>query len=239
MKSVSLPAQLLFSAILVVSVSCNSGTDKKDTAVADSTVKPMVAAAPVSQDIMTIKHKVISYAKWKLAHDAGDSARMAAGMHNYVIARGTEDSNIVFIAMHIDSVEKAKAFASSPNLKDMMQKAGVISAGAEVDYWHTVFTDTTTMLPTVRVMIKHKVKDWDTWKKTFDEHKQSRVDAGLADRVVSYAIGDTHMVGLVFAVSDMAKAKAFMNSKDLAEKMKASGVEGPPSIFFYQVVKKY
>jgi hypothetical protein len=199
----------------------------------------VATAAPVSQDIMTIKHKVTSYAKWKLAHDSGDSARLAVGMHNYVIARGVDDSNIVFIAMHIDSVEKAKAFANNPNMKDMMQKAGVIGSGAEVDYWHTVFTDTASMQQTVRVMIKHKVKDWDTWKKAFDEHKQSRVDAGLTDRVVSYAIGDTHMVGLVFAVSDMSKAKAFMNSKDLADKMKAGGVEGPPSIFFYQVVKKY
>lgn len=239
MKSVRLPAQLLFSAILVLSVSCNSGADKKDKTGADSTVTPVATAAPVSQDIMTIKHKVTSYAKWKLAHDSGDSARLAVGMHNYVIARGVDDSNIVFIAMHIDSVEKAKAFANNPNMKDMMQKAGVIGSGAEVDYWHTVFTDTASMQQTVRVMIKHKVKDWDTWKKAFDEHKQSRVDAGLTDRVVSYAIGDTHMVGLVFAVSDMAKAKAFMNSKDLVNKMKAGGVEGPPSIFFYQVVKKY
>ncbi len=238
MKSVSLPAQLLFSAILVLSVSCNSGTDKNKTG-ADTMVAAVATAAPVSQDVMTIKHKVISYAKWKLAHDSGDSARLAAGMHNYIIARGVDDSNIVFIAFHIDSVDKAKAFANNPNMKDMMQKAGVISDGAEVDYWHTVFTDTTTMQPTVRVMIKHKVKDWDTWKKAFDEHKQSRMDAGLIDRVVSYAIGDTHMVGLVFAVSDMTKARAFMKSKDLADKMKAGGVEGPPSIFFYQVVKKY
>lgn len=99
--------------------------------------------------------------------------------------------------------------------------------------------DTTALQQTVRVMIKHKVKDWDAWKKAFDDHKQSRINAGLTDRVVAYTVGDNHMVTLVFAVTDMAKAKTFMNSKDLADKMKAGGVEGPPSIFFYNIVKKY
>ena len=47
------------------------------------------------------------------------------------------------------------------------------------------------------------------------------------------------MVTLVFAVSDMAKAKAFTTSKDLKDKMMAAGVEGPPTMFFYNVVKKY
>jgi len=88
-------------------------------------------------------------------------------------------------------------------------------------------------------MVKHKIKDWDTWKKAFDDHKQARIDAGLTDRMVGYTVGDNHMVTMVMIVNDMARAKAFMNSKDLADKMKAGGVEGPPSIFFYRVVQKY
>jgi hypothetical protein len=37
----------------------------------------------------------------------------------------------------------------------------------------------------------------------------------------------------------MSKAKAFMASKDLKDKMTAAGVEGPPSFWYYTVAKKY
>jgi hypothetical protein len=65
------------------------------------------------------------------------------------------------------------------------------------------------------------------------------MDAGLIDRVVGHSIGDNHMVTVVCAITDMAKAKAFMKSKDLKDRMAKSGVEGPPSIFFYNIVEKY
>lgn len=85
----------------------------------------------------------------------------------------------------------------------------------------------------------HKVKDWDSWKKEFDNHKQARIDAGLVDRGLSYNIGDNHTVSIVFAVSDMQKAKAFMQSKDLKDKMAKAGVEGQPTSFFYDIVHTY
>jgi len=238
MKHVNMLIKLLFSAMLVLVISCNSGGDKKDSKTAADSTPPVVVAPAPPKDVMTIKHKVANFAKWKLAYDAHDSARLASGLHNYVVSRGVDDSNMVLIGLHMDDLDKAKAFGADPKLKDVMQKAGVTGA-PEMGYRHSVFSDTSTIPQIMRVMIKHKVKDWDAWKKAFDEHKQARMDAGLTDRVVSYDIADNHMVTLVFAVSDVAKAKAFMKSKDLADKMKAGGVEGPPSIFFYNVVQKY
>ncbi len=229
-------SKLFLPALLVVAVSCNSGDDKKDAKTDTTAVKAPVPAPP--KDIMTIKHKVANFAKWKAGYDAHDSARLAAGLHNYVIARGIEDSNLVLIGVHYDDIAKAKAFAADPNLKEVMQKAGVTGA-PEIEYRHQVYSDTANITQPARVMIKHKVKDWDAWKKAFDEHKQARMDNGLVDRVISYDVADNHMVTIVFAITDMAKVKAFMKSKDLADKMKAGGVEGPPSIFFYNVVQHY
>jgi hypothetical protein len=37
----------------------------------------------------------------------------------------------------------------------------------------------------------------------------------------------------------MAKAKAFMQSKDLKDKMEKAGVEGKPASFFYNIVQMY
>jgi hypothetical protein len=138
----------------------------------------------------------------------------------------------------MDDVEKAKAFAASPDLKAKMKEVGV--TGVQVmDFIESVLNDTTAIQATVRVMIRHKVKDWDAWKKAFDSHKQTRTDAGLSDRVVAHTVGDNHNVTLVFAVADIDKAKAFMNSQDLKDKMKEAGVDGPPDIFFYRITQKY
>jgi len=119
-----------------------------------------------------------------------------------------------------------------------MKMAGVMEP-VTFDYLESVMDDTTAIQQTIRVMVKHKVKDWDAWKKEFDDHKQARVDAGLVDRGIGHTAGDNHTVSLVFAVTDMAKAKAFIASKDLKDKMAKAGVDGPPTFFFYNVVQKY
>jgi hypothetical protein len=246
MKQVKFLATITVAGMLFLS-SCNSGEEKKaDESTADtSTVKKdtttatnVATTSSGPTNIMTIKHKIANYAKWKPAYDAHDSVRLANGLHSYVIARGTEDPNMVLVALRMDDVDKAKAMAASSELKATMKKAGVIGTPS-FDYITSVINDTTAIQQTVRLMSKSTVKDWDTWKKSFDDHKQSRIDAGLTDRVVAHTVGDDHKVTLVFAVADVAKAKAFINSKDLKDRMKEAGVEGPPNFFFYRIVEKY
>jgi hypothetical protein len=107
-------------------------------------------------------------------------------------------------------------------------------------YEENVVTDTPALAPaTVRVMVTHKVKDWDAWKAAFDSHKQMRMDAGIIDRIIGHDVDDSHLVRIVFAITDMAKAKAFMDSKELKDKMATAGVEGPPTFFYYTIAKKY
>jgi len=102
-----------------------------------------------------------------------------------------------------------------------------------------VMDDNSPIEQTNRLLMLEKVKDWDAWKKEFDQHKQLRIDGGLIDRGIGHAIDDNHQVSVVFAVTDMSKAKAFLQSKDLKEKMEKAGVEGKPVPFFYNIVKMY
>ncbi len=241
MKKVKFFTTLSLAAGILVFSSCNSKKDKKaDENNSDSTsAKTETIVAPSGPtEVMIVKHKVADYAKWKTGYDAHDSARLANGLHSYVIARGVDDSNLLLVAMRMDDVDKAKAMGADPSLKDVMKKAGVVGA-PEIDYLHSVMNDTAAIQQTVRMMIRSKVKDWDAWKKSFDSHKQVRMDAGLTDRVISYTIGDNHNVTLVFAVADMDKANAFLNSKELKDRMAEAGVEGPPGIFFYRIATKY
>jgi hypothetical protein len=242
MKHVNFFATLVVAAGILL-LSCNSGGEKKgpdtpaDSAVAKKDTTPVPApAGPVM--IMTITHKVADYAKWKSGYDGHDSVRVAHGLHNYVIARGFEDSNMVMVALKMDDVSKAKEMGGSKEMMDRMKKAGV-TGSASLDYTETVMNDTTAIQQTVRLMVKHKVKDWGAWKKAFDDHKQARMDAGLTDRVVGHTVGDDHRVTLVFAVADVNKAKAFIKSKDLKDKMNEAGVDGAPTFFFYRIAVRY
>ena len=245
MKQLKFFAQLC--AVVLFLSSCNNAGDKKtaDTTADTTTTKKDTVATPPPAPVpaapmlsMTATFKVANYAKWKKGYDMHDSARLANGLHNYVIARGTEDSNKVLVAVRMDDVNKAKAFAADKDLKTRMAKSGVIGVPA-FDFIETVMRDTTDIQKTVRLMIKSTVKDWDIWKKGFDKHIQVRKDSGLVDRLVGHTIGDPTHITLVFAVGDMAKAKAFLASKDLKDRMAESGVVGKPNMFFYKVVEKY
>jgi len=245
MKHVKLFATICIAAAILLFSSCNSGGDKTDTttdtttATTDTSMTTTMPTAPSGpMSVMSIRAKVADYAKWKPQYESNDSVRLANGLHKYVIGRGVEDSNMILVAMIMDDVDKAKAMAASPELKARMKKSGVIGTPS-FDYVTLVMNDTADLHETARLLVKHKVKDWDAWKKVFDEHKQARMDAGLTDRVLGYTVGDNHSISIVFAVTDMDKAKAFINSQDLKDKMKEAGVEGKPDFFFYRITERY
>ena len=233
-----LPALTLLAGAFLFS-SCNGDekkTEDKTTGTDSTAVTPAAPEKPGS--ILLIRHKVANYASWKTAYESHDSVRVAYGLHNYLLARGTKDSNTVMVVLKADDTAKARQFTMLPDLKAAMQKGGVVGMPMFqlIDVqWH----DTSSTAGKSRVVITHKVKDWDAWKKSFDSHKQVRTDAGLADRLVGYATGDNHTVSVALVINDAVKAEAFMNSKDLKDKMAESGVVGPPDIFFYTVVQKY
>lgn len=133
-------------------------------------------------------------------------------------------------------VEKAKAFAHLPALKQAMVKAGV-SSSPLFTYHDVIRQEDVPVEMNERVSVSHRVKDFDAWLKAYDaEGKTTRAANGLVDRALSRGVDDPNMVYIVFAVSDMAKAKARLNSPDLKKIMTDAGVEGPPVIHFYRIV---
>ncbi len=230
--------------IMLMLFSCNSGGSNSTTSTStDSTMKDssttITQAIPAAPAItMLIKQKVANFAKWFPGYEAHDSARVAYGLHNFVVGRGIKDSNMVLVALHVDDTTKAKEFAMSPGLMEAMKKAGVIGKPTFI-YVVNRFHDSTTDASTDRAIINFKVKDYDFWKGVFEGDKQDRMNAGITDRAIGQYIGDPHKVSLVMAIADMKKAGDFMNRKELKHRMDSAGVVGPPDVFFYHVVKQY
>jgi hypothetical protein len=242
MKQVRFLATTFAASMLFFLFSCGSGDNKKtegtttDTTTVEKVPETTTPAKP--SNVMVRQFKVAGFDKWKSKYESRDSIRRSYGLSNYAIGRGLDDSNMVIVFLKMEDANKAKELTASQGMKDRMKEAGVIGK-TSFQYLEVVMDDNSPIQQTNRLMVTHKVKDWDAWKKEFDDHKQTRIDAGLIDRGIGHDVDDNHQVSVVFAVTDMAKAKAFLQSKDLKDKMDKAGVEGKPVSFFYNIVQMY
>jgi hypothetical protein len=76
--------------------------------------------------------------------------------------------------------------------------------------------------------LMHECKDFPVWKKAYDADAPRRTAAGLTEVHVLREQDNPNLVGLMFGVSDVGRAKAFTSSPDLAATMKAAGIIGTP-----------
>jgi hypothetical protein len=248
MKRFKFTSLLFCAATLFFLSSCGDGGSEekpdKDTSTAESNTTPAKPETVTNtiittpQNMMIVTHKVSDFAKWKVSYDAHDSMRLANGIHNYVIGRGVQDTNMVMVAVKADDMAKAKAFAKDPSLKKAMQKGGVTGAPT-ISFITTTWQDTVTLSGAIRSRTTFEVKDWDAWQKGFAEGKQERIDNGITDRSVGHDADNNKKVSLVTALVDTAKAFAYFKSDALKKRREAGGVIGEPKRFLFLVVHRY
>jgi hypothetical protein len=85
---------------------------------------------------------------------------------------------------------------------------------------------------TENLTIRHKVKDYATWRAGYDGHENSRLSAGITNGRVFRRAEDPNDVVVLQDVADVAKARIWVASDDLKTAMQKSGVIGSPSIRF-------
>ena len=75
---------------------------------------------------MIVRHKVADYNRWKEAFDAHLGVRKAAGETDYRVLLSVEDPREVTLFFDWGSLERARRFAGSDDLKEAMKHAGVV-----------------------------------------------------------------------------------------------------------------
>jgi quinol monooxygenase YgiN len=73
-----------------------------------------------------IKHKVAKYSDWKSKFDDFVDIRRSGGEQSYKIMQVDNDPNNLLLSFEWDSIENAKTFLASEELKNAMQEAGVM-----------------------------------------------------------------------------------------------------------------
>lgn len=74
---------------------------------------------------MYVRHEVADYAAWRKTYNGFDATRRKMGVTAQAVYRSVDNPNDVTVTHDFRSVDKAKAFAASTELKSAMEKAGV------------------------------------------------------------------------------------------------------------------
>ena len=75
---------------------------------------------------IVVTHKVADFDKWKVGYDATNAWKPKFGWKQGLVLTSDGDRNNVTVVEDFDTLENAKRFASSPDLKAAMSKAGVM-----------------------------------------------------------------------------------------------------------------
>ncbi len=80
-----------------------------------------------------VRHKVTDFNRWKESFDSHLKARMHAGELGFHLFQSVDDPRDVTLLLDWDSLEHARRFITSEELRSRMQQAGVVGA-PEVQY---------------------------------------------------------------------------------------------------------
>lgn len=73
-----------------------------------------------------VRHQVADFAKWKPIYDGHLAARQKAGLQEKNLLRSINNPNEVVLLFEAEDLPRAQAFSESSDLREAMQKAGVV-----------------------------------------------------------------------------------------------------------------
>jgi hypothetical protein len=82
------------------------------------------------------------------------------------------------------------------------------------------------------MLVRHKVRDYATWRPVYDAHLPKRLEAGITEMNLFRGDIDPNEVIILFEAKDIGRAKKFAESADLRETMEKAGVIDKPDVYF-------
>jgi hypothetical protein len=80
----------------------------------------------VYMTLVMVCFKIKDFATWKSAFDAAEGMRDAVPFLNTRVYRSAEDPTEVYVLSETSDAEKAKQFLTSPDVRAVMEKAGML-----------------------------------------------------------------------------------------------------------------
>ncbi len=190
----------------------------------------MATPAEASGVRMFVRHEVSDYTTWRKGYDDFDATRRKMGVTAQGVYQSADNPNDITAYHDFKSLEKAKAFAGSAELKTVMQNAGV--KGTPQIWFTTETTGRSGKASHVRMFVRHEVSDYATWRKGYDDFDATRGKMGVTAQAVYQSAGNPKDVTAYHDFKSLKKAKAFAGSAELKTVMQNAGVKGTPQIWF-------
>ena len=88
----------------------------------------------------------------------------------------------------------------------------------------------------IHVLIRHKVKNYSSWKLVFDQFIETRRAGGEIAFSIFHPSEEPNHLFLLFEWDNLANANQFIGSSQLKEAMQEGGVTESPEIQFLETV---
>lgn len=87
------------------------------------------------------------------------------------------------------------------------------------------------------MFVRHKVGDYDNWKRVYDGIAPVRKQKGVTAASVHRDANDVDTIFITHQFKNMDAAKAFANSEELKSAMTKAGVSGSPEFWFSEDIE--
>lgn len=85
-----------------------------------------------------------------------------------------------------------------------------------------------------RIIARHKVRNFNEWKKAFGEAKPLRAEAGETAAAIYHIVDDANHVVVVFDWDTMDRAKDYLTSLDYRMMMRDAGIAEVPDFLYLE-----
>ena len=82
------------------------------------------------------------------------------------------------------------------------------------------------------MLVRHKVADFEVWKKVFDSHGEAQKEAGMVVEKLMRNTEDPNELFLLLKVTDSEAAHAFVNTPAAEEAADLAGVLDDPDCWY-------
>lgn len=197
----------------------------------EQTIMATQTSTPTTAVVVT--HEVSDFDTWKTAFDRHAGARQKAGITRTHINRHADAPNLLSVYMGGTDAAALDAFLSSQELMAAMRDAGV-KGPPQIAKVTPVEDKTQKTGQLAGVIVRHEVKDYDTWKAAFDAHAGARAGAGIVGHAINRSRANPNVVVAYLQAQSQGKLEAFLSAPDLKQTMQKAGVVGAPDVTFVQ-----
>jgi hypothetical protein len=179
-----------------------------------------------------ITHRVEDVDRWKAGFDDHEPARRAAGILSHHINRAEDDLHQITVFVTLSDLDQAKTFTASPELVEVMHRAGVVSP-PETQWLQPLRHEFVSDRQLPAFLLRHHVADVDTWLAGYDAASGLQQSCGIIGHGAYRSLDDPTLIVVYHQAVSFDALNSFLADPQLQTAMREAGVTSEPEVSFH------